>query len=75
MMSSANTEKETGMFWGFMSVLIAAALFIKLGMYSVWVSILSLTVKVGLIAILAFGAVLVWRRVYGRTRSIPDVRC
>ena len=57
------------MFWMFLIAVAAALVFIKLGALSVWVGVLSLTLKAVLIAAIGvalfIGVALAWRRYKG----------
>ena len=50
------------MFWPFLAFAFIAAMMMKLGAMSVWVAVLSLTLKVLLAAIIAVIALAIWAR-------------
>jgi ABC-type phosphate transport system auxiliary subunit len=52
------------MIWIFILLAGLAACFIKLGMYSVWVTILLGAVKISLVVIIGLLIGLVWRKVF-----------
>jgi hypothetical protein len=50
------------MIWLFLLALTSIFVFIKLGMYSVWVSVLAISLKVACAVIIALGGVFGWRK-------------
>lgn len=52
------------MFWIFILLTGIAFVFIKLGILSVWVTVLSVGLKLLMIVILALTAVFVWQKVF-----------
>jgi hypothetical protein len=52
------------MIWIFLLLAGLAVCFIKLGMYSAWVSVLFGGLKISLVAIIGLVMVLIWRKVF-----------
>ena len=52
------------MFWAFILITALALVFFKLGMYSVWVSILSGALQFAMLLIAILAIVFIWRRVF-----------
>jgi len=50
------------MFWLFLIVLAFILVFIKLGMYSVWVSVLVISLKLACAVIIALCVIFCWRK-------------
>ena len=58
------------MFWALILVVALAIVFVKLGAYSVWMTILVVGLKVAMLAIAGLSMVLLWLRVPGRKKHI-----
>lgn len=54
------------MFWIFVLLIGLAFVFIKLGMLSVWVAVLSTGLKLFMLVILALTAVFIWQKVFSK---------
>ncbi len=54
------------MIWGFIALIVLAIAFMKLGMYSVWVTILFGGLRVAIAVILLLSIILIWRATFGR---------
>lgn len=53
------------MFWTFVLIAALGLVFVKLGAYSVWVSILASGLKLALFVIICLGIALLWRKIFG----------
>lgn len=53
------------MFWTFILIAALGLVFVKLGAYSVWVTILASGLKLALFVIACLGIALLWRKVFG----------
>jgi hypothetical protein len=53
------------MFWAFILVVAFAIGLIRLGMFSVWVSVLAGSLQLALLVIAIITIALIWRRVFG----------
>ena len=62
------------MFWIFILIGSFALMFVQLGAYSVWVSILSVGLKIAVLVITCLGIALLWRKVFGKKRSTTDIQ-
>lgn len=54
------------MFWAFMLIAALAVVFVKLGAYSVWMTILSTGLTVAILVIACLATALIWREVSSR---------
>lgn len=54
------------MIYPFILIILFIAIFVKLGMYSVWVTILSGTLKISMFVIAALAITLIWRKFLGK---------
>lgn len=54
------------MFWAFILIAALALMFIKLGMYSVWVTVLYGAMQLALLVIVGLTIALIWSRVFGK---------
>jgi NhaP-type Na+/H+ or K+/H+ antiporter len=59
------------MFWQFLIAAIAAIAFIQLGAMAVWVSVLWLVLKGGLVLLVAAALCVAWLYVWRRYRVVP----
>jgi hypothetical protein len=66
---SFDSRKEKTMFWGFILIAALGFMLIRLGMYSVWVGVLSGAFQVALLVIAGLTIALVWRRVFGANKE------
>ena len=57
------------MFWAFVLIVALAIILIRLGMYFVWVSVLSGGFQLALLVIACLTIALIWRRVFGTKRD------
>lgn len=57
------------MFWAFILVAALAAVMVKLGMLSVWVSVFSVALQFAGVIVLLLTVALVWRKLFGRKAS------
>jgi hypothetical protein len=55
-------QKGVPMFWLFLLLILCAEAFIRLGLLSAWVTVLSLTLKSLLAIALSLGLLYLWRR-------------
>jgi membrane protein implicated in regulation of membrane protease activity len=62
-------ERRNAMFWGFILIAALGIMLIRLGMYSVWVGVLSGGLQLALLVIVFLTVALVWRRVFGTKRD------
>lgn len=58
------TERRYAMIWIFMLALGAAATFATLGMYAVWLKVLSMALMAAVVIIVGLTGGLVWRRMF-----------
>lgn len=49
------------MFWAFVLIAALAVVFVQLGAYSVWIAVLSIALKVALVALCGLAIALIWR--------------
>jgi len=54
------------MVFAFILIILFIAMFIKLGMYSVWVTVLFGTLKIALIIMTGLFITIIWRKVFRR---------
>jgi len=59
------TKRRNIMFWTFILIAALGLVFVKLGAYSVWVTILTSGLKLALFVIACIGIALLWRKVFG----------
>jgi len=57
------------MLFAFILIILFIAMFIKLGMYSVWVTVLFGTLKIALIIMTGLFITIIWRKVFRRNES------
>jgi len=57
------------MFWTFILIVALALTFVRLGAYSVLVSVLSGSLQLALLVIAGLTIVIIWRRVFGKRSS------
>ena len=60
-------KRRRAMFWVFILIAALAVAFVKLGMYAVWVSVLSGGLRIALMVIACLAIMLFWRRVFGKS--------
>ena len=61
------------MIFAFILSIIFIAMFIKLGMYSVWVSVLSTILKIMMLIITVFFIPILWRKVFGKNKVSANI--
>lgn len=57
------------MFWMFVLVAVLAVVFIKLGMYSVWITVLSTALHLAVVIIAGLTIALIWRQFFRKRGS------
>lgn len=57
------------MFWIFIVFVILATILVKIGAYSVWVSMLSLLLKIACIVIVLLSVGLLWKKVMAKRKN------
>jgi hypothetical protein len=57
------------MFWIFIIFVILATIFVKIGAYSVWVSMLSLLLKIACIVIVLLSVGLLWKQIMAKRKN------
>ena len=60
------TGRRKTMFWTFILIVALALTFVRLGAYSVLVSVLSGSLQLALLVIAGLTIVIIWRRVFGK---------
>lgn len=58
------------MFWTFVLVAALAAVMVKLGMLSVWVSVFSVALQFAGVVVLVLTIALVWRKLFAKKASL-----
>jgi len=53
----------------FILIILFIAIFIKLGMYSVWTTVLYAGIKVALLIIVALIVIMIWNHIVGKKRN------
>lgn len=57
------------MFWAFILIVALAVVLIRLGMFSIWVSVLAGGLQLALLVIAILTIALIWRRVFGARKG------
>jgi len=55
------------MFWGFILIISLGLILVKLGTYSVWVTVLGLGLKLAILLIVGLFAVFAWDKIYRKS--------
>ncbi len=61
------------MIFAFVLVILFISMFVKLGMYSVWVTVLSTILKIMMLIITVFFIPILWRKVFGKNKVSASI--